>query len=127
MHVEDHPVSYFDFEGNHSGGQLRRGHSHGVGRGHVAAASPVPVNGKYVPGTEAEAARMIAKGDLKFRLQGKRLKGDFFFGGGRGGAGADQMRGRRPGSKGNEWLMIKNSTTIMWSRAMTSRALKIRC
>ena len=41
---------------------------------------------------------MIAKGDLKFRLNGKRLKGDFAL---------IKMRGRRPGSKGNEWLMIK--------------------
>ena len=60
--------------------------------------SPVAVNGKYVPGTEAEAAAMLAKGDLKFRLNGKRLKGDFAL---------VKMRGRRPGSKGNEWLMIK--------------------
>ena len=60
--------------------------------------SPVPVNGKYVPGTEAEAAAMLAKGDLKFRLNGKRLKGDFAL---------IKMRGRRPGSKGNEWLLIK--------------------
>ena len=50
------------------------------------------------PGTEAEAAAMLAKGDLKFRLNGKRLKGDFAL---------IKMRGRRPGSKGNEWLLIK--------------------
>jgi bifunctional non-homologous end joining protein LigD len=60
--------------------------------------SPVPVDGKYVPGTEAEAAAMLAKGDLKFRLSGKRLQGDFAL---------IKMKGRRPGSKGNEWLMIK--------------------
>jgi bifunctional non-homologous end joining protein LigD len=60
--------------------------------------SPVPVNGKYVPGTEAEAAAMLAKGDLKFRLNGKRLQGDFAL---------VKMKGRRPGSKGNEWLLIK--------------------
>jgi bifunctional non-homologous end joining protein LigD len=41
---------------------------------------------------------MLAKGDLKFRLNGKRLKGDFAL---------IKMKGRRPGSKGNEWLMIK--------------------
>ena len=41
---------------------------------------------------------MLAKGDLKFRLNGKRLKGDFAL---------VKMKGRRPGSKGNEWLMIK--------------------
>src|SRR5947199_9799936 len=62
------------------------------------ALSPVPVDGKYVPGTEAEAGSMLAKGDLKFRLKGKRLKGDFAL---------IKMKGRRPGSKGNEWLMIK--------------------
>jgi bifunctional non-homologous end joining protein LigD len=41
---------------------------------------------------------MLAKGDLKFRLEGKKLKGDFAL---------IKMRGRRPGSKGNEWLLIK--------------------
>jgi len=37
----------------------------------------VPVNGEYLPGTDKEAAAMLAKGDLKFRLTGKRLNGDF--------------------------------------------------
>ena len=41
---------------------------------------------------------MLAKGDLKFRLDGKKLKGDFAL---------VKMKGRRPGSKGNEWLLIK--------------------
>jgi bifunctional non-homologous end joining protein LigD len=58
----------------------------------------VPVNGEYVPGTEKEAAEMIKKGDLKFRLHGKRLNGDFAL---------IHIKARRPGSKGNEWLMIK--------------------
>src|SRR5204862_5976948 len=52
----------------------------------------------YVPGTEKEAAAMLAKGDLKFRLKGKRLNGDFAL---------IHMKGRRPGSKGTEWLLIK--------------------
>ena len=41
---------------------------------------------------------MLSKGDLKFRLNGEKLKGDFAL---------VKMRGRRPGSKGNEWLLIK--------------------
>ena len=41
---------------------------------------------------------MLSKGDLKFRLNGERLKGDFAL---------VKMRGRRAGSKGNEWLLIK--------------------
>jgi bifunctional non-homologous end joining protein LigD len=56
------------------------------------------VQGQYVPGTEADAVAMLAKGDLKFRLDGKKLKGDFAL---------VKMKGRRPGSKGNEWLLIK--------------------
>jgi bifunctional non-homologous end joining protein LigD len=98
MHVEDHPVSYFDFEGTIPEGNYGAGSVMVWDVGTWTPLSPVLVNGKYVPATEAEAAAMIAKGDLKFRLNGKRLKGDFAL---------IKMKGRRPGSKGNEWLMIK--------------------
>jgi bifunctional non-homologous end joining protein LigD len=98
MQVEDHPVSYFDFEGNIPENNYGAGTVIVWDVGTWQPLSPVAVNGKYVPGTEAEAAAMIAQGDLKFRLNGKRLKGDFAL---------VKMRGRRPGSKGNEWLMIK--------------------
>ena len=98
MHVEDHPVSYFDFEGNIPANNYGAGTVIVWDVGTWQPLSPVAVDGKYVPGTEAEAAEMLAKGDLKFRLNGKRLKGDFAL---------IKMRGRRPGSKGNEWLMIK--------------------
>jgi len=98
MQVEDHPVSYFDFEGNIPEGNYGAGSVMVWDVGTWAPLSPVPVKGKYVPGTEAEAAAMIAKGDLKFRLNGQRLKGDFAL---------IKMKGKRPGSKGNEWLMIK--------------------
>jgi len=98
MLVEDHPVSYFDFEGNIPENNYGAGTVIVWDVGTWQPLSPVPANGKYVPGTEAEAAAMLAKGDLKFRLNGKRLKGDFAL---------IKMRGRRSGSKGNEWLMIK--------------------
>src|ERR1700749_2703041 len=80
MHVEDHPVSYFDFEGNIPEGNYGAGSVMVWDVGTWQPLSPVPVNGKYVPGTEAEAQAMIAKGDLKFRLNGKKLKGDFALG-----------------------------------------------
>jgi bifunctional non-homologous end joining protein LigD len=98
MQVEDHPVSYFDFEG------IIPENNYGAGTvmvwdvGTWQPLSPVPVEGKYLPGTEAEAASMLAKGDLKFRLEGKKLNGDFAL---------IKMKGRRPGSKGTEWLLIK--------------------
>ncbi|HEX3738311.1 MAG TPA: non-homologous end-joining DNA ligase, partial [Terriglobales bacterium] len=98
MQVEDHPVSYFDFEGNIPEGNYGAGSVMVWDVGTWQPLSPVQKDGKYLPGTEAEAAAMIAKGDLKFRLNGKRLKGDFAL---------IKMKGRRPGSKGNEWLMIK--------------------
>jgi len=98
VQVEDHPVSYFDFEGNIPENNYGAGTVMVWDVGTWQPLSPVQKDGKYVPGTEAEAATMLAKGDLKFRLNGKRLKGDFAL---------VKMKGRRPGSKGNEWLMIK--------------------
>jgi len=98
VQVEDHPVSYFDFEGNIPENNYGAGTVMVWDVGTWQPLSPVQVDGKYLPATEADAAKMIAKGDLKFRLNGKRLKGDFAL---------IKMRGRRPGGKGNEWLMIK--------------------
>src|SRR5437588_9013454 len=77
MHVEDHPVSYFDFEGNIPEGNYGAGSVMVWDVGTWQPLSPVPVDGKYVPGTEKDAAAMLAKGDLKFRLKGKRLQGHF--------------------------------------------------
>jgi bifunctional non-homologous end joining protein LigD len=98
MQVEDHPVSYFDFEGIIPEGNYGAGTVMVWELGTWEPLLPEQVNGKYLPGTEADAAAMVKKGDLKFRLNGKRLKGDFAL---------VHMKSRRPGSKGTEWLMIK--------------------
>ena len=98
MQVEDHPVSYFDFEGTIPEGNYGAGTVMVWDEGTWEPLSPVPVKGEYVPGTEKEAAAMLANGDLKFRLKGKRLNGDFAL---------VHIKGRRAGSKGNEWLLIK--------------------
>ena len=98
MQVEDHPVSYFDFEGIIPEGNYGAGTVMVWDVGTWEPLSPVPVKGKFVPATDAEAAAMLQKGDFKFRLRGKRLKGDFVL---------IHMKGRRPGSKGTEWLLIK--------------------
>jgi bifunctional non-homologous end joining protein LigD len=98
MQVEDHPVSYFDFEGNIPPDNYGAGSVMVWDVGVWAPLSSTPVDGKYVPTTDDEARKMLEKGDLKFRLAGKRLQGDFAL---------VRMKGRRAGSKGNEWLMIK--------------------
>ncbi|HEX7959668.1 MAG TPA: DNA polymerase ligase N-terminal domain-containing protein, partial [Terriglobales bacterium] len=85
MQVEDHPVSYFHFEGIIPEGNY--------GAGTVM----VWDTGKWEPVGDASA--MLKKGDLKFRLYGEKLKGEFAL---------IHMKSRRPGSKGTEWLMIKH-------------------
>ncbi|HEY1801234.1 MAG TPA: non-homologous end-joining DNA ligase [Terriglobales bacterium] len=98
MQVEDHPVSYFDFEGTIPEGNYGAGTVMVWDVGTWEPLSPEPVDGKYVAGTDAEASAMLKKGDFKIRLHGKKLKGDFAL---------IHIKGRRPGSKGTEWLLIK--------------------
>lgn len=90
MQVEDHPVSYFDFEGVIPPGNY--------GAGTVM----VWDMGTWEPLGDAHA--MLSKGDLKFRLHGQKLNGDFVLA---------HMRSRRPGSKGTEWLLIKKKDEAM--------------
>jgi bifunctional non-homologous end joining protein LigD len=85
MHVEDHPVSYFHFEGTIPEGNY--------GAGTVM----VWDTGKWEPVGDASA--MLKKGDLKFRLHGEKLQGEFAL---------VHMKSRRPDSKGTEWLLIKH-------------------
>jgi len=85
MQVEDHPVSYFDFEGV-------------IPTGNYGAGTVMVWDvGTWEP--LGNAAEMLKKGDLKFRLNGEKLKGDFAL---------VHIRSRRSDSKGNEWLLIKH-------------------
>ena len=85
MQVEDHPVSYFDFEGIIPAGNY--------GAGTVM----VWDMGTWEP--LGDAAETLMKGDLKFRLDGQKLKGEFAL---------VHIKSRRPDSKGTEWLLIKH-------------------
>ena len=89
MMVEDHPVSYFHFEGVIPPGNY--------GAGTVM----VWDTGTWEP--LGDAVAMLEKGDLKFRLYGQKLKGEFVLA---------RMRSRRPGSKGTEWLLIKKRDEV---------------
>jgi bifunctional non-homologous end joining protein LigD len=82
-HVEDHPVEYGSFEGT-------------IPKGNYGAGSVMLWDrGTFELLGDATGQAQIAKGDLKFRLHGEKLKGDFAL---------VLMKGR---GKGNEWLIIK--------------------
>src|ERR1051326_4548206 len=82
-HVEDHPIEYGGFEGNIPKGQY--------GGGSVMLWD----RGTFEILGEPGGLEQMARGDLKFRLHGEKLKGDFAL---------VLMKGR---GKGNEWLLIK--------------------
>ena len=82
-HVEDHPVDYGGFEGNIPAGNY--------GAGSVMLWD----RGRFELLGDASGAEQLARGDLKFRLHGEKLNGDFAL---------VHMKGR---GKGNEWLLIK--------------------
>jgi bifunctional non-homologous end joining protein LigD len=85
MQVEDHPVSYFDFEGT-------------IPTGNYGAGTVMVWDvGTWEP--QGDVHEMLGKGDLKFHLDGEKLKGDFAL---------IHIKARRPGSKGTEWLLIKH-------------------
>jgi bifunctional non-homologous end joining protein LigD len=81
--VEDHPVEYGSFEGN-------------IPEGNYGAGSVMLWDsGTYDLLGESSGAEQLARGDLKFRLHGEKLNGEFAL---------VRMKGR---GKGNEWLLIK--------------------
>ena len=101
MQVEDHPVSYIDFEGVIPPGNYGAGTvmvwDIGSWQPEVPAGLAKPP--KRAADWDALAAEMLHKGDFKFQLRGKKLNGGFVLA---------KLRSRRPGSKGTEWLLIKH-------------------
>lgn len=83
MHVEDHPLSYGDFEGN-------------IPKGNYGAGSVMLWDaGTFEVLKDGDGEAQLARGDLKFRTNGQKMKGEFAL---------VLMKGR---GKGNEWLLIK--------------------
>ncbi|HXJ41744.1 MAG TPA: DNA ligase D, partial [Bryobacteraceae bacterium] len=81
--VEDHPLSYGDFEGN-------------IPRGNYGGGSVMLWDrGVFEIIGEEDGIAQIERGDLKFRLHGEKLAGTWAI---------VRMKGR---GKGNEWLLIK--------------------
>ena len=82
-HVEDHPLEYGGFEGNIPAGNY--------GAGSVMLWD----RGTYELLDKPTAEEQLERGDLKFRLHGEKLQGEFAI---------VHMKNR---GKGNEWLLIK--------------------
>ena len=81
--VEDHPMSYGDFEGNIPAGNYGGGSVMLWDRGTFELIGDTP------------PLDQITRGDLKFRLSGQKLKGEFAL---------VLMKGK---GKGNDWLLLK--------------------
>jgi bifunctional non-homologous end joining protein LigD len=86
VEVEDHPLDYGDFEGTIPKGQYGGGTVQLWDRGYWAPE----------PGLDPHKA--LAKGDLKFVMEGERLHGSWVLA---------RMK-RRPGEKRDNWLLIKH-------------------
>ena len=90
MHVEDHPFEYGEFEGV-------------IPEGYGAGIVMLWDRGTWTPETEdVEAA--LKKGDLKFQLNGFKLKGSWVLVRTRGWPGAKSG----PGGESKSWLLIKH-------------------
>lgn len=91
MLVEDHPVSYAKFKGKIPEGNY--------GAGTVAIWDKGTfefVDEKHNPLTTAQAKKWFASGQLKFRLKGKKLKGEF------------ALVQLKKDETGKAWLLIKH-------------------
>jgi len=83
VHVEDHPISYFDFEGVIPKGEY--------GGGDVI----IWDWGTWEPEEADDPGQAVRKGELKFRLQGEKIGGRFTL---------VKTRGAKSGE--NDWLLI---------------------
>lgn len=83
-HVEDHPLEYGSFEGNIPEGNYGAGSVMLWDRGGFELLGDAPAGEQY------------ARGDLKFRLHGEKLKGSFAL-----------VHMKSAKGKGKDWLLIK--------------------
>ena len=85
VHVEDHPLEYGGFEGVIPKGQ------------YGAGASMIWDRGSWMP-LDPDPAAAYAKGNLKFRLDGQKLHGNWAL---------VRMGGKHAGRNGENWLLLK--------------------
>src|SRR5215212_6867386 len=94
VHVEDHPLSYFDFEGVIPKGEY--------GGGDVI----IWDWGTFEPEETDDPGRAVKKGELKFRLHGEKLKGRFTIVKTRYGSRSASSGGYGDDAEKENWLLI---------------------
>lgn len=92
MHVEDHPYDYKDFEGTIPAGNYGAGTVYIWDKGSFEL---IRANGKDFDRT---ALQEIREGDLKIRLKGRKVKGEFAL-------------VKMKSSEDNAWLLLKHKDT----------------
>ena len=88
VQTEDHPLEYGGFEGKIPEGSYGAGTVMVWDRGTFAVENP--------PGSNLTAAQQLKNGEIKFSLNGEKLRGSFV------------LVKLKKSEKGNEWLMIKH-------------------
>lgn len=88
VQTEDHPLEYGGFEGSIPQGSYGAGTVMVWDRGTYAV--------ENAPGAHLDVAQQLKKGEIKFSLNGEKLRGSFVL-----------VKLKRS-EKGNEWLMIKH-------------------
>jgi len=88
VQTEDHPLAYGGFEGNIPEGNY--------GAGNVMVWDRGTYTVENASGKHLTAAEQVKKGEIKFALNGEKLRGSFV------------LVKLKQSQKGNEWLMIKH-------------------
>ncbi|HEV1997735.1 MAG TPA: non-homologous end-joining DNA ligase [Candidatus Dormibacteraeota bacterium] len=98
VHVEDHPVEYFDFEGR-------------IPTGEYGGGTVMVWDWGGVRWLGEDVDQMLERGDLKFELYGRKLKGAFALVGGR---------------SGKDWLLIKKRDDGATEAAVAEQNLSVQ-
>ncbi|HWK75062.1 MAG TPA: DNA ligase D [Povalibacter sp.] len=102
VQVEDHPLDYGDFEGT-----IPQGH---YGGGTVQLWD----RGYWTPLDGGSAQQQLREGDLKFKLDGGRLHGEWVL---------VRMKNDRNGGKRQNWLLIKHRDKYARTAAATEKLM----
>ncbi|MFN2462897.1 MAG: non-homologous end-joining DNA ligase [Candidatus Dormibacteria bacterium] len=97
VHVEDHPFEYFDFEGR-------------IPKGEYGGGTVMVWDWGGVRWLGDDVDAMLARGDIKFELYGRKLKGTFALVGGR---------------SGKDWLLIKKRDDAAGETPVTEQDLSV--